>query len=218
MNKRVKNIKKNLTAYSFIIVSMLVLLIFTYIPTVQTVFFSLTNMTTYGTGYDIVGLKNYESLLTSGSFLQAFGNTVLLALYSLIKIPLGFLLANSINSLGRSKKQTFFRVMYYLPSIITGVSIVMVFQYVLKGNGGLLNTLLSSITRKDITIGWLSDPEYSHIGATILDVWMHIGYYMLMCLASLQSIPAELYDAASVDGAKNIKKLIYIFFCFFKIP
>lgn len=208
--KKWKRIKNDMTWYSFIIVSLLVLLIFTYIPTIATVYFSFTNMGTYGTEYEMVGLKNFTVLMGSKSFWNAVKNTVLLAIYSLIKIPLGFLVAYAINSLGRTKKQTFFRIMFYLPSIITGVSVILVFQYVLRGNGGLLNTLLSSLLGREITIGWLSDPNISHLGVTILNVWMEIGYFMLMCLASLQSIPTEIYDAAVVDGTNGLQKMIYI--------
>lgn len=210
MNKRKRRIRENLIWYSFIIVSLAVLVVFTYLPTLTTLFFSVTDMGTYGTDYKIIGFQNYGVLLTSKAFLKAVKNTVLLTLYGLINIPLGFLLANAINSLGRTKKQTFFRTMFYLPSIITGVSVILAFQAVLKGNGGLLNTVLSSIFGKEITIGWLSDPAFSHLGVTILNAWMGLGYVMLMCLASLQSIPSEIYDAASVDGAKGIQKMFYI--------
>nr|WP_300817686.1 sugar ABC transporter permease [uncultured Acetatifactor sp.] len=208
--KRWKRFKNDMTWYSFIIVSLLVLLIFTYLPTMATVYFSFTNMGTYGTEYKMVGLKNYTVLLGSKSFLNAFKNTILLAVYSLVKIPLGFLLAYAINSLGRTPRQTFFRIMFYIPSIITGVSVILVFQYVLRGNGGLLNNLLSKLLRHEVTTGWLSDPAISHLGVTILNVWMEIGYFMLMCLASLQSIPTEIYDAAVVDGANGLQKMVYI--------
>lgn len=210
MNINSRNIKKNLVWYSFLIIPLLTLILLTYIPTFSTLFFSTTNMRTYGMDYDFVGLKNYKMLLTSNTFLTTLWNTVILAVLSLIKIPLGFLLANAINSLGRTRKQTFFRVMFYLPSIITGVSVIFILQQVLRGNGGLLNEILSKFLRKDVSIGWLSDPSVSHMGATIMNVWMEIGYYMLMCLASLQSIPTEIYDAASVDGAVKWKKTIYI--------
>lgn len=135
---------------------------------------------------------------------------MLLALYGLLTIPLGFLLANAINSLGRTKLQGFFRVMFYMPNIITGVSVVLIFQYVLKGNGGLLNQFLSLIVGREVTIGWITDPALSHVGATIIWIWMNLGYSMLLNLASLQSIPTEIYDAASVDGATAWKRMLYI--------
>ena len=208
--RQVRKIRENMVWYSFIGVSMIVLLVFTYLPTISTFYFSLTNMGTYGTSYKFVGLKNYEVLLGSKQFLTAFSNTLLLSIYSLIKIPLGFLLANAINSLGKTKRQTFFRVAFYLPNIITGVSVVLVMTYVLRGHGGLLNSFLSQITGREVTIGWLSNSALSHLGATILNLWMDIGYYMLMCLASLQAIPQEIYDAAEVDGASRFQRLIHI--------
>ena len=212
MHKKItkRDIKRNLTWYSFIIVTLAALLVLVYFPTLKTFYFSTTNMGTFGTEYEVIGLRNYKTLLTSASFLKALKNTMLLALYGLLTIPLGFLLANAINSLGRTKLQGFFRVMFYMPNIITGVSVVLIFQYVLKGNGGLLNQFLSLIVGREVTIGWITDPALSHVGATIIWIWMTFGYSMLLNLASLQSIPTEIYDAASVDGATAWKRMLYI--------
>lgn len=205
-----KDVRRNLTWYSFIIVTIVALCVLVYYPTIRTFVFSTTDMGTYGTDYSFIGIQNFKTLLTSASFLKALKNTFLLALYSLLTIPLGFLLANAINGLGRTKAQGFFRVMYYMPNIITGVSVVLIFQYVLKGNGGLLNQFLAWILRTNVTIGWITDPSISHIGATIIWVWMNLGYSMLMNLASLQAIPGEIYDAASVDGANGRQRMFSI--------
>lgn len=205
-----KSIKQNLMWYSFIIVTLVALVVLVYRPTISTFYYSFTNMETYGTDYQFIGFNNYKLLLTSSTFLNALKNTILLAFFGLITIPIGFLIANAINSLGHTRLQGFFRVTFYLPNIITGVSVVLIFQYVLKGNGGLLNQFLSWITGKKITIGWISDPNWSHVGATMIFFWMNLGYSMLMNLASLQSIPEDLYDAASIDGAGTVKRLLYI--------
>ncbi len=212
MHKKItkRDVKRNLTWYSFILVTLVALIVLVYFPTFKTFYFSTTNMGTFGTDYEMIGLRNYKTLLSSASFLKALGNTMLLALYGLLTIPLGFLLANAINGLGRTKLQGFFRVMFYMPNIITGVSVVLIFQYVLKGNGGLLNQFFSQIIGREVTIGWITDPSMSHVGATIIWIWMNLGYSMLLNLASLQSIPTEIYDAASVDGATALKRMIYI--------
>ncbi len=212
MLKRIKkkDVKRNLIWYSFIIIPIITLIVLVYIPSIRTVYYSTTNMGTFGTDYNFIGLANYKLLLTSSSFLKALWNTFILAILGLLTIPLGFLLANAINSLGKSKFQSFFRVGFYLPNIITGVSVVIIFQYVLKGDGGLLNSFLSWITGRNITIGWLSNPSFSRIGATLIWLWMNLGYSMLMNLASLQSVPTDLYDACAMDGASAIQKIIYI--------
>ncbi len=157
-----------------------------------------------------IGLGNYKMLFFQSAFWKSIYNTIILSLFGLLTIPIGFLLAVMINSIGKGKLQGFFRVGFYLPNIITGVSVILIFQVVLMGDGGLLNSFLSFLTGREITIGWLADSRYAKIGATILWCWMNMGYSMLMNLSSMQAIPMELYDAASVDGAGTLKKLFYI--------
>lgn len=133
-----------------------------------------------------------------------------MAVMGLLTIPAGFLLAVLVNSLGRSRLQEFFRVGFYLPNIITGVSVYLIFRVVLMTDGGLLNNVLSAITGRQVSIGWLADPKFARWGVTIIWVWMNAGYSMLMNLASLQAIPTDLYEAASIDGANAIQKLVAI--------
>lgn len=131
---------------------------------------------------------------------------MVLTALGLLTIPLGFILATLINSLGRGRLQGFFRVGFYLPNIITGVSVILVFQIILKGNDGLFNRFLSAVTGSQVSIGWLSDSRYAKLGATLLWLWMNMGYSMLINLASMQSIQTEIYEAAAVDGANGFKQ------------
>ncbi len=209
-NRKRRFIKEQFTWYSFIIVSLLTLLIFTYIPLLTSIKYSFYDISVMGFDEKFTGLSNYNLILHNSAFLKSVYNTFGLALFGLITIPLGFILASLINSLGMGKAQSIFRIGYYLPNIITGVSVILVFQVVLKANGGLLNEFLSFITGRDVAIGWLTDSSHSWQGATILNVWQNLGYAMLMNLASLQSIPNEIYEAAEVDGANPLQRWIYI--------
>lgn len=202
--------KKSLEWYSFFIVSLITILVLVYYPMLTTIKYSFYDVSVLGYGEKFTGFKNYELLLINSSFLNALLNTFILAFLGLSSIPLGFLLAYLINSLGRGKLQGFFRVGFYLPNIITGVSVVMILQVVFKSNDGLFNNFLSAILHQDITIGWLSDAKYAKIGATLIHLWSNLGYSMLINLASMQSIPEEIYDAARVDGANAIQKCLYI--------
>ena len=204
-------IKKQLVWYSFIFVSIITLIVLTYIPMLTAIKYSFHDIQVLGFGEDkFIGFQNYEKIMHNSSFVKSIGNTFLLALMSLVSIPVGFILATLINNVGKCKWQSFFRVGYYFPNIITGVSVVLIFQVVLKANGGLLNNALSIVTGHEVAIGWLSDSHYSRFGATILSVWGNIGYSMLINLASLQSIPSEIYEAAEVDGANALKQWWYI--------
>lgn len=210
-NKLTKEkIKTELVWYSFIIISIMTLLVLTYVPMLTSVKYSFYDVSVLGFGESFSGFKNYSLILENPAFHRSVGNTVLLALMSLLSIPLGFILASLINGLGKGRLQGFFRVGYYLPNIITGVSVILVFQVVLKSNEGLLNNFLSLFTKEPVTVGWLSDSHFAKMGATIISIWGSLGYAMLINLANLQSIPSEIYEAAEVDGAPPIKAWIHI--------
>ena len=212
-NKKISKriIRNNLVAYSFVIVSLVTLLVLVYIPMISTVDYSFRRIGMVGVGEDAwIGLENYRMLFSQSTFWKAIGNTILMAVMGLLTIPVGFLLAVLVNSLGRSRLQEFFRVGFYLPNIITGVSVYLIFRVVLMTDGGLLNNVLSAITGRQVSIGWLADPKFARWGVTIIWVWMNAGYSMLMNLASLQAIPTDLYEAASIDGANAIQKLVAI--------
>lgn len=204
------NLKNELQWYSFILPSIICLLVLTYWPTLTSLKYSFYKTTVLGFGETFVGVKNYEILLSSSLFYKACLNTLVLVAIGLCVIPLGFLLATLVNSLGRTKSQGFFRVGFYLPNIVAGVSVVMVFQFVLREYGGLLNSAISMIAGQEVAIGWLSDPYLSKIGASIISIWGGMGYTMLICLAGLQSVSAEIYEAAEIDGCGAIKKWLYI--------
>lgn len=202
-----RQVKQQLRWYPFLIASVVALLLFVYLPMGKTIQYSLYDVSVVGYGEKFVGLKNYRTLLSQTQFIKSLGNTFVLAILGLLTIPFGFVLAVLINGLGRGKTQGFFRIGFYLPNIITGVSVILMFQAVLQGHGGLLNTFLSHLLGHEITFGWISDARYAKIGATILWCWQNTGYSMLINLASLQAIPTELYEAASVDGASSWAKV-----------
>ena len=202
--------KREVQWYSFLIVSIITLIVLTYIPMFTTIKYSFYDTRVLTFGGEFNGLTNFNVLMSNKAFSTSVVNTIVLAFLSLLQIPVGFILASLINGLGRGKLQSFFRVSYYLPNIITGVSVVLIFQVVLKENGGLLNNLLSFLTGQQVAVGWLSDARFSKFGATILNLWQNMGYAMLINLASMQSIPTEIYEAAEVDGAGSFKRWIYI--------
>lgn len=202
--------KKQLEWYSFIFVSLIVVILFTYYPMAKAVAYSFSEVSAIGNIEKAVGMRNYKNLLFHTSFLKAAGNTFILAFMGLFSIPIGFVLACMINSIGRGRTQGFFRVCFYLPHIIAGVSVVMILQQVLKSNNGIFNNFLSFFVKGDVKIGWLSDPAYAKLGATIISIWSGLGYCILINLASLQAIPRELYEAAAVDGASELRQVFYI--------
>ena len=203
-------IRREMQWYSFILPTIVCLILFTYIPLINSLRYSLYRVSVVGFGEEFIGLRNYQALLGSSAFWNAVLNTVILAVFSLISIPVGFVLATQINSLGKTRAQSFFRVSFYLPNMVTGVSVVLLFQFIFLRDGGLINSFLSIITGREITIGWLTDPSLTKIAATILGLWSGLGYNMLINLAGMQPIPQELYEAASIDGCNGLKRWLFI--------
>lgn len=203
-------LRRELQWYSFILPSILCLLLFTYFPLLNSLRYSLYRVSVVGFGEEFIGLKNYQALLGSSAFWNAVLNTVILAVLSLISIPVGFILATQINALGKTRAQSFFRVTFYLPNMVTGVSVVLLFQFIFLRDGGLINSFLSMITGQKVTIGWMTDPSLTKISATILGLWSGLGYNMLINLAGMQSIPQEMYEAASIDGCNSLQKWMFI--------
>ena len=202
--------RKQLTWYSFLLPTILCLIALTYVPMFTSIKYSFYDVSVVGIGEEFIGLRNYRTLLSSSSFSKAVWNTIILAVLDLSVIPIGMILASLINSLGKNKLQSFFRIGFYMPNVITGVSVIMLFQVVLKEQGGILNNFLSLLVQHPVEIGWLSDSTYAKLGATIISVWRGSGYAMLICLAGLQSIPSEIYEASEVDGCSGLQKWIYI--------
>ena len=190
--------------------TLLAVILLVYVPTITTVVYSLSDVSLKGLETTFIGTHNYEVIFAMGSFWRSILNTLGLSALGLLTIPLGFLLANAINSLGKGPTQSFFRVSFYMPNIITGVSVILIFQIVLKGNDGMLNNFLGLLVGQKVTIGWLSSAQYAWFGATILYIWSNLGYSMLMNLSSMQAIPTELYEAAAIDGASRFQQMIHI--------
>ena len=203
-------VKQQLHWYSFILPSIICLIVLTYIPTIRSIEYSFYKVAAIGLDKKYVGFKNYSSILRHSQFQQAAANTGIMSLLSLLVIPLGFILASLLNELGRTKKQTFFRIGFYIPNILTGVSVVLLFQFVLRQHDGLLNTFLGFLAGRPVEIGWLVDARITKLSATIMGIWGGLGYNMLINLAGLQSIPMELYEAAAIDGCNGIQRWRYI--------
>lgn len=160
-------------------------------------------------GQDFIGLKNYKDVLSDNYFQIAFTNTFV---YTLVTVPgqmiLGFLAAFLINQVTRFKVG--YRVLYYLPVITSWVIASLVFKYVFNTEGLLNYFLVKVIHLVPQNIHWL-DSRWSGLWiAMFLGIWKGIGWNMVVFLAALQTVPSDLYEAASIDGAGAVKKLFHV--------
>jgi ABC-type sugar transport system permease subunit len=205
-----KKLSQSLIWYILIAPTFLLFALFVAYPTFET--FRLSLFREVATQQQFVGAAHYVRLFGDAIFRSALLNTVVLgAAFLLIAIPLGLILASLLNNLRYAPN--LFKVVYFLPQITSAVAIALLFSYVFQPSWGLLNNALRQVGVDPLPL-WLADPTYSLTGsraaATILAVYVALGYYMLVTLAGLQAIPTELYDAAVVDGANFWQSWWYI--------
>jgi multiple sugar transport system permease protein len=157
-----------------------------------------------------VGFHNYQRALSDSIFQRAILNTLAYSVITVfVKMVLGLAVALLLNQ--RFPGRTFFRVAYYLPVITSWVIVSLLFEYMFNGQAGLVNYILKDILRlipKDVL--WFADPILTLVPIVLLDIWKGIGWSAIIFLAGLQTIPAELYEAARVDGADSFTQLRYI--------
>ncbi len=159
--------------------------------------------------HHFIGLDNYREVLGDQAFQIAFANTLF---YTFITVPgqmlLGLLTALFINNI--SKFRITFRVLYYLPVITSWVIASLIFKYIFNTEGLLNYFLVNVIHVANHNIRWL-DTRFSGLSvAMLLGIWKGIGWNMIVFLAALQTVPADLYEAAAIDGAGSLRKFFHV--------
>jgi multiple sugar transport system permease protein len=156
--------------------------------------------TDFLTKTEFVGLENYRNMLHDQLFWKSLRNT---AYYAFVAVPLSVVFALSIALLLNQKVKGLggFRLAYYIPSIVSGVAVAIIWQYVLNPRYGLMNQALARFGIKGPQ--WLYSQEWAMPAFIIMGVW-GAGASMLLYLAGLQGIPTQLYDAAKIDGANAL--------------
>ncbi|NLZ34143.1 MAG: ABC transporter permease subunit [Clostridiales bacterium] len=156
------------------------------------------------------GFKNFEILMKDKNFLQSMQNSILIiTLVTIVTLVLAILFA-AILSQEKIKGANFFRVVFYIPNILSIVVISAIFSAIYDPQAGLLNNLLAFLKLDNLKRMWMGDPNIVIYSLIFALIWQAIGYYMVMYMASMASIPESLYEASGLDGAGKIKQFFVI--------
>jgi len=191
------------TPYLFLLPALFFLTISSFYPLLQAFYLSFTNYD-FVSSAKLVGWGNYLAILGDRLFWQVLGNTLiylLIVVPSLVILSLG--LALLVNQ--KIKGMAIFRSIYYLPVIVSVVIAAIAWKWIYAENG-LLNYLISFLAlawETPFKISWLTNPDTAIVAIALVTIWRGLGYYMAIYLAGLQSIPAELYEAAAIDGSEG---------------
>ncbi len=210
LGKKTLKQKEAITAFAFILLPLISLIVLMYYPIIRSFFISFFE-------WDLlqdpkfIGLTNYKTLFKDEVFREALGNTLQwVIMYVPMSVITSFALALLLDR--KLKFSGFFRTLYYLPVVCPIVVVALLFVWIYNTDYGILNFILKELFHME-PIGWLTDAKYSLFAIAIMSVWKWAGYNMLIFLAALQGIDESLYEAAALDGVTPTQLLFKI-----KIP
>lgn len=191
--------------------AVILFVIFMLIPTLNVFKMSLYKWGGYSNTKQFVGLNNFKILMEDQNFFRSFQNSVLLiVIVTIVTLALSLIFA-SILSREKIKGQNILRIIFYIPNILSVVVISAIFSAIYDPNNGLLNSIIGIFRGSEETpVLWLGDQKLVIYSLVIAMVWQAIGYYMVMYMASMASVPESLYESANLEGAGKIHQFFTI--------
>ena len=203
---------RRVAAWWFVAPALVVICVFFFLPLLAALALSLTDFDIYAladrANLRFVGLRNYFRLLETPLFWQALGNTFY---FVIVGAPLSIVASLAAALLLHSKLarfKGFFRTALFAPVVTTLVAVAVIWRYLFNTRYGFLNYALGHIGIGPID--WLGDPHWAMPAIIVFAVWKNFGYNMIILLAGLHSIPEELYEAARIDGASYMRRLVHV--------
>lgn len=193
-------------AYLFVLVPIALQLIFFYAPMAQGFYYSFTNWTGLTNNYDLIGFQNYQAILSDQRFMKSVSFTVIFTIGLIVgEVLIGIMVARFLNR--KIKGVGFFRTAYFFPAVLSTVTLGLIFKQVF--NYGLpqlgeklgIGFLEQNLIANEKTVYW---------GVLFVALWQGVAMPIVIFLAGLQSIPEEILEAASIDGATNRQKFRHI--------
>lgn len=193
-------------AYLFVLVPIALQLIFFYAPMVQGFYYSFTNWTGLTNNYDLIGFQNYQAILSDQRFMKSVSFTVIFTIGLIVgEVLIGIMVARFLNR--KIKGVGFFRTAYFFPAVLSTVTLGLIFKQVF--NYGLpqlgeklgIGFLEQNLIANEKTVFW---------GVLFVALWQGVAMPIVIFLAGLQSIPEEILEAASIDGATSRQKFRHI--------
>lgn len=184
--------------------------IFIVIPAVLAIFGSFFSFGITSQNWTFVGVENYARAAADPIFWTALRNNFIIVIGSVVfQVGFGTILA-AILDRGIPTGSAIFRTIIFAPMVVSSVAIAIIWLVILDPNIGALNAVIKGVGLSPPSLGWLGDPNIAIWMVLLIAVWQYTGFMMVLILAGLQGIPKELYEAASLDGARGIKAFWHI--------
>ena len=203
----------------FLVVPVLGYVLFVVWPFIQAFYYSLTDWSGFTPGMNFIGLVNYFKLFSDDIFLKAVGNSLILVIVlPIITVVLSLILASLVTVGGPShgpvrglRNSSLYRVVSFFPYVIPAIVIGIIWGRVYDPSAGLLNGILTGLGfDKFQSFAWLGEQQTAMIATIFVIVWGLVGFYMVLFVAAIKGIPAEIFEAARIDGAGRFRTALTI--------
>ena len=192
------NFKRTGFIFTCVAPAVILFAIFMVVPTFNVFRLSMYQRSTFNPNEVFIGLKNFEMLMKDANFIRSMQNMLLLIVMVTVFTMATALLFAGILTREKLKGQDFFRIVFYIPNILSVVVISGIFSAIYDIDRGLLNSILHLFGKEGIL--WKGE-QHVIMSLVIAMVWQAIGYYMVMYMASMAAVPSSLYESAGLDGA-----------------
>lgn len=199
--------QKIIISIVFLIIPVVLLTVFTYIPAFAMFGYSFTDWDGIAKTKNFIGLKNYQTMFSDIKYWQPLFVSVYYLIATFVQIALAVIVAYLV-SFG-CKASGIFKGVYFFPSLINSVAISFVFIFFFRP-GSTLDTVLNMFGLSGLTKLWLQDTGTNNICLAFVSVWRYIGYNIVMFSAAMASISSDILEASRVDGANKFQQLRHI--------
>ncbi len=201
------NVKRTAFIMTCVLPAVILFAIFMVAPTFNVFRLSLFKRSTFNPNETFVGLQNFQMLLRDATFIRSMQNMLLLIVMVTIFTMGTALIFAGILTREKLKGQDFFRIVFYIPNILSVVVISGIFSAIYDVDKGLLNSILALFGKEGVL--WKGE-QHVIISLVIAMVWQAIGYYMVMYMSSMAAVPESLYESAGLDGASRVAQFFQI--------
>ena len=191
----------------FLAPGFLIYIIFMIVPVVMCFLYSFTNWDGFSATYKIIGFRNFENLFKDAAFFQAMQVTVIIMIVTtLIYNVFGIILAALLNDKG--KLLGFSRSAIFIPTVMSSVVVAFIWSYMVQTNGGVINSVIELLGGQ--TLDFYSTPTTTIFMIFAIICWNSLGFFVVIYISTLSTIPQDIYEACMVDGANWFQRFFHI--------
>ena len=201
------NLKRTGFIFTCVAPAVILFAIFMVVPTFNVFRLSMYQRSTFNPNEVFIGMKNFQMLMKDANFIRSMQNMLLLIVMVTVFTMAAALLFAGILTREKLRGQDFFRIVFYIPNILSVVVISGIFSAIYDIDRGLLNSILNLFGKEGIL--WKGE-QHVIMSLVIAMVWQAIGYYMVMYMASMSAVPGSLYESAGLDGADRVTQFFQI--------